>query len=94
MSDAELAERLDRTISGVELRRTRRKIPKFNRIRVLWTAKANRLLGKVSDKEIAQMLNCTVKAVSLHRFRLGIPARKDSASSGQFTISVKRREWR
>jgi hypothetical protein len=80
MTDAELAKKLHRTKNGIQLRRVRRKIPKFGRMQQNWTEKEDRQLVKLPDQEIAKRLNCTSGAVPQHRHRLGIPAFANSVS--------------
>ena len=69
--DAELADKLRRTLSDVSRRRHRLGIPSHGHH---WTPKTDALLGKLPDKKVARRLRCTVKAVARRRERLEIPA--------------------
>ena len=75
MSDADLARLLGRPRVGVEARRIKFKIPKFDPKLHLWTPQEDALLGTMTDKELAARLGVSWTAVAHRRRRLCKPVR-------------------
>jgi len=71
---------LNRTKAAVVTRRRKLGIPNHvSKIRHLWTAKQEELLGVLPDQEVADLLSRTVNGVKLRRRRLHIPAARADA---------------
>jgi hypothetical protein len=74
MRDEEVARKINRVISAVNLRRRALGIPVFNSKRHPWKPEDERLLGTRPDDQVAMLLRTTVKAVRHRRASLKIPA--------------------
>lgn len=72
LNDKELAEKIGRTISSVENRRTRLKIPVPNPGWRLFTPEEDALLGTAPDIEIAKRLGRHPSSMQTRRLRFGL----------------------